>query len=118
MGMKIFELTHYDYDGNSQTLWTHESKEQEQFKEDCEWIIRTHIEQLFKEEEEGYFARIASDEIIELIEDNLPKLGYEQVIPTYYALKWTNRAEDILGEILDAQTLEKLIEHNNNKKGR
>lgn len=110
--MKIFQLTQYDCEGNSHSIWTHKSKEQEQFKEDCEWIIRTHIEQLFKEEEEEHFARIATDEVIELIEANLEKLGYEQVNPIHYALSWTNKAENVLADILDPEALERLIEHN------
>jgi len=110
--MKIFELTQYDCDGDSHSIWSHKTKEQEQFKADCEWIIRTHIEQLFKEQEEGYFARIATDEIIDLIEENLEKLGYEQVKSAHYGLSWTHKAENILKEILEEDTFNKLIEHN------
>jgi len=110
--MNIFTLTEYDYDGNSWSLWMHKTKEKEQFVEDCQWIVKTHLELLFKAEEEGFYKRIGSEEVINLIREYLPKLGYENTRAWDYGFRWQIRAEEILEEIVDESTLSKLKQHN------
>lgn len=91
--MKIFQLTQYDFEGDSYSLWSHINKRDDEFKTDCDWILNTHFDLLLEPKVEltgeVWYENIGTDECLRLIEKYLPKLGYMPVKTVNYGFDWS-----------------------------
>lgn len=71
--MKLFELNYSWYEDYVPYLFFHTDKTKEQFIKDCITCLKNNADELFNDEDGGW---IGTSEIVSVIADNLPKMGY------------------------------------------
>jgi len=115
--MTIFNLSEWDYDGNTDWFLSHPNKTEEDFKQDVINSMNNTTDNLIKNaiQDANYIS--SSDLLIIVVENLKNNLGYEDVKFPRLSFSWDHTIDEEnrdFKEVMDKNQFQKIVNYNQN----